>query len=80
LAHERANYVQRKLSVKEERIKDIERAYQTKSVHNKILVTRPHVNLLKKSKEEAYEAPIDFVDESRLKSSSKATKRSRSLN
>ena len=72
--------MQRKISVKEERIKDIEKAYQTKNIHSKILVTKPHLNLLKKNKEEGYEAPIDFVDESRLAASAKNTKRSSSLN
>ena len=48
--------------MKEERIRDIEKAYQTKNMSSKILVTKPHHHLIRKNKEETIEAPIDFVD------------------
>ena len=71
--------MKRKIFVKEERIRDIERAYQTKNIQNKVFISKPHNNLFKKNKEEPFEAPLDFVDESRLKGSA-GSKRSRSLN
>jgi hypothetical protein len=62
LAGERADYLQRKISVKEERIRDIERAYQVKNMASKIFVSKPHTHPLKRHKDEALDMPIDFVD------------------
>ena len=51
LAEERAEYIKRKISVKEERIRDIEKAYQTKQTSSRVLITRNHPTILKKTKE-----------------------------
>ena len=53
--------MRRKITVREERIKEIEKAYQTKHLPNKILITKQQIH--KKNKEEISEAPIDFIEE-----------------
>ena len=57
MADERQEYLRRKVNVREERIKEIEKAYQSKHVANKILLSRAH----KKPKDAALDVPLDFV-------------------
>jgi hypothetical protein len=62
LAEERADYLRRKITVREDRIKEIKRVYQAKHLSSKIFMVGRQDGV-RQPKAEVQESQIDFVDQ-----------------